>query len=188
MKRIVMLLALAGLVLPALAGTRHLGNFSFIDTDGPFRIAVNASVAAKHLDREYLPFVMYIGMDAGLRATVMRDEVSLIYGDQEISLPTLGEFRKAYNKDIQDMVLLSHESEHIFPSEMSNFEFQKHVDLFPARNQTIVVSDEFTVNSKTGCRTKLYFKNPGIKKGDTATIRIRVKDRPDLTSNIDITF
>ena len=188
MKRIILLFAVAGFIVPAMAGTRHLGNYSFINTDGPFKIAVNASVAARNLDRDYLLFVMYVGTGPGIRTTVYRDDITMIFGDKEIKLPTLGDFRKQYNRDVQDMVILSHETEHIFPSEMSNFEFQKHVDLFPARNQTLVVSDEFSVNSKTGCRTKLYFKKPGIQKGDTVILRIQSKEDPNLKSELAITF
>jgi hypothetical protein len=36
----------------------------------------------------------------------------------------------------------------------------------------------------TGFRTKVYFKNPGFKKGDRVTFRIWAKNDPKLTGEV----
>lgn len=189
MKRLILsFLIMIGLTASAMAETRHLGNYSYIDTDSPLLIAVNASVAAKRLSKDYLPLVVYIGGDHGVTATLNRASFTLVYQDQKIALPSLKELRTSYNQDVMDLTILSKETEHIFPSEMSRFDYQKRVDFFPARNQSFVVAEEATVNWKQGLRTKLYFQNPGIEKGDTATLQITPEGQPDLTSKIEFKF
>ncbi len=189
MKRLLLsFLIMIGLTSTAMAETRHLGNYSYIDTDHPLLIAVNASVAAKHTSKGYLPLVAYIGGDHGVTATLNHASFTLIYKGQEIPLPSLKELRTDYNQDVMDLTILSKETEHVFPSEMSRFDYQKRVDFFPARNQSFVAAEEATVNWKQGLRTKLYFKNPGIEKGDTAILQIVPEGKPDLTSKIEIKF
>jgi len=171
------------------AKTRHLGNYSYINTDGEINIAVNAVVAAKNLNLKYLPFIAYMGCDVGSMAVVDRNSIVLVYQGKEYHMPTLKELRQNYNRDVMDMTLFAREIEHIFPSEMSNYKYQPWVDFFPARTEPRKLSpNDVTLTSSTGVKTKLYFKNPGIKKGDTAVLKMVDKKNPDIRGSITITF
>ena len=169
--------------------TRHLGNYSYINTDGEINIAVNAAVAAKNLNLQYLPFIAYMGCDVGSMAVVDRKSVVLMYKGKAYHLPTMKELRQNYNRDVMDMTLFAREIEHIFPSEMSNYRYQPWVDFCPARTEPRKVpSSTVTLTSSNGVKTKLYFKNPGIKKGDTAVLKVVDKKNPDIKGSITIKF
>ncbi|NOZ13294.1 MAG: hypothetical protein GXO69_06550 [Acidobacteria bacterium] len=189
MKKSLIVLLVLGIATLGLAKTRHLGNYSYINTDGKINIAVNAAVAAKNLNRTYLPFVAYLGTDSKITAVVNRSDIVLIYKGKTYHMPTFRELRQNYHRDVMDMTLFSRETEHIFPSDMSKYQFQTNVDFFPARTEgNIVPSEMVTVSDTLGVRTKLYFKNPGIKKGEKAILKIRDSKNPDINGEITITF
>lgn len=169
--------------------TRHLGNYSYINTDGKINIAVNAAVAAKNLNRKYIPLIAYMGCDVGSMAVVERKSVVLEYKGKRYYLPSMKELRQNYDRDVMDMTLFAKEIEHIFPSEMSNYTFQPWVDFCPARTEPRKLAPaEVTLTPTIGVKTKLYFKNPGIKKGDTAVLKVVDKKNPDISGSITITF
>ncbi len=190
MKKILLVLAILALVVPGVtageSGTRHLGNYTYINTDGPIRMKVNASVAAKNLERDYLMLVLYCNTQPNDTATVTRSDITLIYADNEIEMPSLRSFRENYAKDMQDLALLSREFEPIAP--LGNSRFQRNVNMFPARNQNVVLTDDFSISYSLGARTVLYFKNPGIEKGETAVLQVKAQEKPDMTSTIEIKF
>ncbi len=189
MKKSLIFLLVLGIATLGFAKTRHLGNYSYINTDGRINIAINAAVAAKNSDRDYLPFVVYMGTDSGTTAVVNRADIVLIYKNKIYHMPTFKELRQNYHQDVMDMTLFSREIEHIFPSEMSKYQFQANVDFFPARTEgNIVPSETVTITNTVGVRTKLYFKNPGIKKGGKVILKIRDTKNPDINGEITITF
>ncbi len=188
MRKSLLVLMVLTLATFGFAKTRNLGNYSFINTDGGINIAVNAVVAAKNLDREYLPFIAYMGTDSGVQATIARKDVVLVYKGKEYHMPTLKELRQNYHKDILDMTMFARETEHIFPSDMSVYTYQRRVDFFPSRNSGVVASEQMSISYTIGARTKLYFKNPGIKKGDTAVLKVRDVNNPNISGSITIQF
>lgn len=189
MKKSILVLMVLGIATFGFGKTRHLGNYSYINTDGEINIAVNAAVAAKNLNLQYLPFIAYMGCDVGSMAVIDRKSVVLLYKGKAYHLPTMKELRQNYNRDVMDMTLFAREIEHIFPSEMSNYTYQPWVDFCPARTEPRKVpSTTVTLSSSTGVKTKLYFKNPGIKKGDTAVLKVVDKKNPDIKGSITITF
>lgn len=190
MKKMLVVLAVMALVVPGViageSGTRHLGNYTYINTDGPIRMKVNAPVAAKHLNRDYLMLVLSCNTRPNDSATVTRDDITLIYDGSEFQLPSLRSFRENYAKDMQDLVLLSREFDPIAP--LGNSRFQRNVNMFPARNQDVVLTDDFSISYSLGARTVLYFKNPGIEKGETAVLQVKAQGKPEMTSTIEIKF
>ena len=189
MKKSILVLMVLGIATFGFAKTRHLGNYSYINTDGAINIAVNAVVAVKNPNREYLPFIAYMGADVGTMAVVERKSVVLVYNGKEYHLPALKELRQNYNRDVMDMTWFAKEIEHIFPSEMSNYRYQAWVDFCPARTEPRkLVADDVTLTSSNGVKTKLYFKNPGIKKGETAVLKMVDKKNPDINGSITIKF
>ncbi|NOY23239.1 MAG: hypothetical protein GXO70_06995 [Acidobacteria bacterium] len=189
MKKSLLFLMVLTLATFGFGKTRHLGNYSYINTDGAIHIAVNAAVAAKNLNRKYLPFIAYMGCAVGKMAVVERKSIVLEYKGNEYHLPTMKELRQNYNRDVMDMTLFAREIEHIFPSEMSNYRYQPWIDFCPARTEPRKLAPgDVTLTSSTGVKTKLYFKNPGIKKGDTAVLKVVDKKNPDINGSITIKF
>ncbi len=189
MKKLILFLMVLVFGTVGFSKTRHLGNYSYIDTDGAINIAVNAAVAAKNLNRKYIPLIAYMGADVGTMATVERKSIVLEYKGKEYHLPTMKELRQNYNRDVMDMTLFANEIEHIFPSEMSNYRYQPWIDFCPARTEPRKLAPgDVTLSSSTGVKTKLYFKNPGIKKGDTAILRVHDKKNPDIKGELTIQF
>ncbi len=187
MRKLLALIAVM-FTLSSFAGTRHLGNYSYINTDGKINIAVNAVVAAKFSNKSYLPFILYLGADKNVEAQIDRSTVVLIYKGKTYHMPSFKEWRQNYNEDVYDLALFSKETEHIFPSEMDIYTFQKDVDFFPARNERTTVTNVITVTYRIGAVTKVYFKNPGIKKGDTAIIKVFDKKNKDIYGEVEIKF
>ena len=188
MRKVLALILVMFMAVGGFAKSRHLGNFSYINTDGPINIAVNAVVAVKFNKKTYLPFILYLGGDKGVSATIDRSSVVMEYKGKTYHLPSYKEWRENYNEDVYDLSLFSREPEHIFPSEMDIYQFQTNVDFFPARNEGVTVTNVLSVSYRIGAVTKVYFKNPGIKRGDTVKIKVFDKNNKSIYGEVEIKF
>ncbi len=188
MRKVLALILVMFMAVGGFAKSRHLGNFSYINTDGPINIAVNAVVAVKFNKKAYLPFILYLGGDKGVSATIDRSSVVMEYKGKTYHLPSYKEWRENYNEDVYDLSLFSREPEHIFPSEMDIYQFQTNVDFFPARNEGVTVTNVLSVSYRIGAVTKVYFKNPGIKRGDTVKIKVFDKNNKSIYGEVEIKF
>ena len=188
MKKLLAVILILSMAFSGFSKTRHLGNFSYINTDGPINIAVNAVVAVKFNNKAYLPFILYLGGDKGVQATIDRNSIIMEYKGKTYHLPSYQEWRKNYNEDVYDLSLFSKEPEHIFPSDMDIYQFQTNVDFFPARNEGTTVANVLSISYRVGAVTKVYFKNPGIKRGDVIKIKVFDKNNKSIYGSIEIKF
>ncbi len=188
MKKFLVAVLITVFAVSGFAKTRHLGNFSYINTDGKINIAVNAVVAVKFNKKTYLPFILYLGGDKGVNATIDRNSIVMEYKGKVYHLPSYKEWRKNYNEDVYDLSLFSKESEHIFPSEMDIYQFQTNVDFFPARNEGVPIANVLSISYRVGAITKVYFKNPGIKRGDVIKIKVFDKNDKSIYGEVEIKF
>ncbi|WP_201328298.1 hypothetical protein [Thermotomaculum hydrothermale] len=188
MRKLLIIILAVAFTFAGFAKTRHLGDFSYINTDGPINVAVNAVVAVKFNKKKYLPFILYLGTDKGVTANIDRNSIVMEYKGRIYHLPSYKEWRKNYNEDVYDLSLFSREPEHVFPSEMSIYQFQTDVDFFPARNEGLKIGNLLSISYRIGAVTKVYFKNPGIKRGDTIKIKIFDKDNKSIYGEVEIKF
>jgi hypothetical protein len=171
------------------AQTEKLGMGAFANEKGPILMAVDASLAIKQMDHPYLMFVLYMAAAKNSQGiTVSRDDVVLVYNGQEFHLPTVKEFRKNYNEQIKDLDFYRHlGKEGIISSWTRVYSFPMKDDFFPpnALGSSLAVDQGYMYNF-VGFNTLCYFKNPGFKRGDTITIKVKDKKDPTLTGEVDV--
>jgi hypothetical protein len=187
-KAIAMILVLAAAAFPQ---TEKLGMNSFANTNDPILMAVDASLASRQLDHPYLMFVLYMAAKKGNQGiTVSRDDVVLVYNGQEFHLPTVKEFRQNYAEEIKDLDFYRHlGKEGIISSWMRVYKFPTHEDFFPPNGQgSSLAVDQGYMYNFVGFNTLLYFKNPGLKRGDTITIKVKDKTDAALTGEVEVTL
>jgi len=69
------------------------------------------------------------------------------------------------------------------------YNFSQRADFFPTLNLgSDLPVDRGSMSGFMGFRTKLYFKNPGFKKGDKLTIKVRDKKDPKQTGEVEVTI
>jgi hypothetical protein len=171
------------------AQTEKLGMGSFANEKGPILMAVDASLAIKQLDQPYLMFVLYMAAKKNQQAiTVSRDDVVLVYSGQEFHLPTVKEFRQNYNGQLRDLDFYKHlGKEGIISSWTRVYAFSTKDDFFPPNTLGASLAiDEGNMYNFVGFNTLCYFKNPGFKKGDTITIKVKDKKDAALTGEVDV--
>jgi hypothetical protein len=165
------------------AQTVHEGQKVFYNDEGAIVMAVDASVAVRKLDSPYVMFMLYMGAKGDQSITINPNDVVMIYKDQEYKMPTDKELGEKYKGSINDVDLYRQEGkESLILSRIRFWKFQIGGDFFPLPGQLGV--DEGSMANQLGFRTKLYFKNPGFKKGDTILIRIKDKNNPSLTGAV----
>ena len=185
-KALVMILVLAA---PAFPQTEKLGMGSFANEKGPILMAVDASLAIKQLQQPYLMFVLYMAAKKNNQGiTVSRDDVVLVYNGQEFHLPTVKELRENYAEEIKDLDFYRHlGKEGIISSWMRVYKFPTRDDFFPPNGQdSSLAVDQGYMYNFVGFNTLLYFKNPGIKRGDTVTFKAKDKKDATLTGEVDV--
>ena len=174
MKSLRLLGLLIGLGVVLTAQTVHLGQHVYISTEGPLNIAIDASLTMQRLESDYVPFVVYMGGDEGVKANISRENVILIYKNQEYRMPDIKDFRKEYRSDNRDMRFYENYyagRESLILTQMRTYHFQWDTDFFPARSTGRLVTDEIAVSGNIGFKSFLYFKNPGFEKGDVIAIK-----------------
>lgn len=168
--------------------TEDLGMGAFANEHGPILLAVDAALVDFQLNSPYVMFVMYMASkDQNKEIVVSRDTITMIYNGQEYHLASLKELRDNYRGEIHDLDFYRHlGKEGIIASWMRFYNFPQRADFFPALTmRSGVAVDEGSMFSFTGFRTKLYFKNPGFKKGDKVTFKVWDKKDPKIASTVD---
>lgn len=186
LKAVLLLLVVCAVAYPQ---TKDLGLAAFANDKGPIMLAVDASVVDRELNSPYLMFVLYMAAaKEGEDMTVSRNNVVMICQGKEYKMPSIQELRKNYNAEIRDINLYRHlGKEGIVSSWIRFYKFPKRYDFFPALtvNAPLPV-DEGSLDDFIGFRTKAYFKNPGLKKGDRLTIKVWDKDNPQISGECDV--
>jgi hypothetical protein len=96
-------------------------------------------------------------------------------------MPTLQEWRKEYRASQNDMTIYnSLGKEALANSELRHYSFPWDYDYFPILGRGQRQTDQGSLAGTIGFRTKLYFKNPGFKKGDELVIVVKDRKNPDI--------
>jgi hypothetical protein len=169
--------------------TEDLGMGAFSNERGPILLAVDAALVDFQLERPYIMFVFYMASKSpGQDIVVSRDTITMVYQGQEYKMPTVKELRSNYKGEIHDVDFYRHlGKEGIISSWMRFYNFPQRADFFPSNTMgSTLAVDEGSMYSFTGFRTKVYFKNPGFKKGDKVTFKVWDKKDPKIASQIDV--
>jgi hypothetical protein len=170
----------------AAAQTQDLGQGVFYNSEGAILITVDAGVALRKIDGPYFMFMAFMVAAGNADIVVDRADVLMIYKDVEYKMPTFKDFNKAYSSGGNDLTIyrnLGKESLSLSP--MRHFQFPGTADFFPPLGQANVsLTNEGSMAGTMGFRTKLYFKNPGFKTGDTLVIKVRDKKNPKLVGAV----
>lgn len=169
--------------------TKDLGMGAFENDRGPIMLAVDAALVDFQLNAPYVMFVMYMAAkDQNKDIVVGRDTVTMTYNGKEYKMPTLKELRDNYRGEIHDVDFYRHLGKEGIISTWARFyNFPQRADFFPPLTLRGTLSvDEGSMYGWTGFRTKLYFKNPGFKKGDKVTFKVWDKKDPAIASSIDV--
>ena len=93
-------------------------------------------------------------------------------------MATVEEIGAKYNGGQNDWGLYERAGkESLILSKMRYWRYQLGTDFFPLPSRNIMAVGEGSMAGNLGFRTRVYFKNPGFKKGDELVIR--VKDKSD---------
>lgn len=173
------------------AQTVHLGQHVYFNDEGAIDIAADASLAVQRLDQNYVPFVLFMGMalDQKYVAAIPRENVVMIYKDQEYHLPLLSDFRKEYRRDGADAKLYERffaGVESLVGSKLRYYKFRLQNQFFPSRSSGALATNEGSVSGTIGFVTFAYFKNPGFQIGDQVTIKVFDKKDPEIWGSVDI--
>jgi hypothetical protein len=169
--------------------TKDLGMGAFENERGPILLAVDASLVDFQLHAPYVMFVMYMASkDHNQDIVVGRDTIEMIYKGQTYKMPTYKELRENYQGEIHDIDFYRHlGKEGIIATWVRFYNFPREGDFFPPLTmRSGLAVDEGSMYSFTGFRTKVYFKNPGFKKGDKVTFKVWDKKDPKISSSIDV--
>ncbi len=168
--------------------TKDLGMGAFENDRGPILLAVDAALADFQINAPYIMFVMYMASkDQNKDIVVGRNSIVMVYNGQEYKMPSVKELRDNYKGEIHDIDFYRHlGKEGIIATWARFYNFPQRDDFFPALTmRSGVAVDQGSMYSFTGFRTKLYFKNPGFKKGDKVTFKVwDIKD-PKIVSEVD---
>ena len=183
----VSLLLLLGVA--AYGQSENLGMGAFSNEHGPILLVADASLVDFQIKSPYVMFVMYMAAkNVNQNIVVSRDTVVMVYQGQEYKMPSFKELQEKYNGEIRDLNFYRHlGKEGIISSWARLYNFPQRADFFPPVNLRGTLSvDEASMYSFTGFRTKVYFKNPGLKKGDKVTFRVWDKKDPKISGEIEV--
>ena len=169
--------------------TEDLGMGAFANEHGPILLAVDSALVDFQMDSPYVMFVLYMASkDQNQDIVVGRDTIVMIYKGREYKMPSLKELRDSYRGTIRDIDFYRHlGKEGIISSWIRFYNFQSGTDFFPPQNlRGGVAVDQGSLYGFTGFRTKVYFKNPGFKKGDTLTFKVWDKKDPKIGGQVDV--
>jgi hypothetical protein len=169
--------------------TQDLGLGAFANEHGAILMAVDAALVDFQMDRPYVMFVVYMAAKNGNQDIVVdRDTVVMAYQGTEYKMPSFKELRENYKGEIRDVDFYRHlGKEGIISSWIRFYNFTAKTDFFPPETMGSSLSiDEASMYSFTGFRTKVYFKNPGFKKGDKVTFKVWDKKDPKLNGEVEV--
>jgi hypothetical protein len=181
-----MLLVLCAVAYPQ---TEDLGMGAFSNDKGAIMLAVDASLVIQDMNSPYVMFVVYMAAK-NQNIVVSPDGVLMVHNGQEYKMPSLQDLRKNYKGEIRDINFYRQlGKEGIISTWMKLYEFPASGDFFPPLTLwTQVQTDQGSMYSNLGFRTKCYFKNPGFKKGDKLILKVAAKNKPELTGEVEITL
>jgi hypothetical protein len=189
MKLVKTVLAVLVIVAAAYAQTEDLGMGAFANDKSDILLAVDANMAMTALDKPYVLFVVFMAAKSqNQNIVVSRDGVVMVWNGQEYRMPSLEEFRQNYKGDVWDVTRYrTLAKEGIISSWIRLYDFPASGDFFPSlQNRSQVVTEEGSMYSNMGFWSKCYFKNPGLKKGDTVILRVTAKNKPELKGEVTI--
>jgi hypothetical protein len=166
------------------AQTTELGQNVFTSSVGEIILTIDAGVAVRRLDSPYVVFMAFMVTKGGVDAAVDRNDVTLTWNGQEFHMPSLNEWRKNYRGAQADLTLyrsLGHDT--LVLSNLSTYKFPWNQDFFPILGRGPLPTDVGSMSDSIGFRTKLYFKNPGFKRGDQIVIAVKDKKNPNITGS-----
>ena len=171
--------------------TEDLGMGAFASERGPILVAVDAALVDFQINSPYVMFVFYMAAKNQNKDIVVgRDTITMTYQGQEYKMPTIKELRENYKGEIHDVDFYRHlGKEGIISAWVRFYNFPQRADFFPPLTMrgTLAV-DEGSMYGFTGFRTKVYFKNPGFKKGDKVTFIVHDKKNPKLSGEVTLTL
>ncbi len=171
------------------AQTIELGQKVFLSREGEITVVIDAALAAQKMESPYVMFMAFFVAPAYQSLSIHRDDVALIYKGQEIKMPSYEEWRKKYRAAQSDLMIYnSLGKETLILSELRNFYFPWEYDFFSILGREQRLTDEGSFSGMIGFRTKLYFKNPGFKKGEEFVITVRDRKNPEITGSCAVVF
>jgi hypothetical protein len=174
-------LALSATVLPQ---TTDLGQSVFSSDQGDIVLTIDAALAVRKLSSPYVMFMAYMVVMGGQSVAVDRKDVTLTYNGQEYKMPSLKEWRDTYNGAQGDVTTYSRlGKETLVLSHLREYDFPSDQDFFPILGRGPLPTDQGSMAGMVGFRTKLYFKNPGFKKGDQLVISVKDKKDPEIVGS-----
>jgi len=191
MKRLDLTLLTVLFLLVPLTGkqTTRLGDNVFSSEEGAINLAVQSGVAARRLESDYLMFVLFMGADKGVSATITPQEIVMIHNETPIPMPSLKELREKYNGDARDLRTYNNLAQDpLYSSKLRFLRFANSKDFFPSRREATVPLKAATVDSNIGFSTRAYFKNPGLQKGDAIMIFVRDRDNSEIWGSVAVEF
>jgi hypothetical protein len=169
--------------------TQDMGQGVFFSDQGAVIMAVDAVVANRKLDKPYVMFMVYMGASGNASVTVRREDVTMIHNGQEYKMPTVKEFNSSYNGGQNDWTLYERSGkESLILSRMRYWRYQSGTDFFPLLSRNIMAVGEGSMAGDLGFRTRLYFKNPGFKRGDEIVIQVRDHSNPEVSGSCAVKF
>jgi len=191
--KIARIAVLCGLIsVFSFAQTVDLGLGAVSNSEGIIELTVDANLAIHKLDSPYVMFMAYMGAkpDPEIERSIdiTRDTVAMIYNGQEYRMPTVQELRKNYNGQKNDISLYERlGKEALILSQVRFLQFIEGTDFFPVLGSgTTIPTSVASLTPSIGFKTKLYFKNPGFKKGDTLQIKVWGSKDPSLKGEVTV--
>jgi len=169
--------------------TQDLGMGAFANERGPILVAVDSALVDFQINSPYVMLIIYMAAkNQNQDIVVSRDTISMVYQGKEIKMPSLSELRDKYNGEFRDIDFYRHlGKEGIISSWVRFYNFPQRADFFPPLTlRSNLAVDEGSMYGFVGFRTKVYFKNPGFKKGDRVTFRVWDKKDPKLSGEVDV--
>jgi hypothetical protein len=154
--------------------TEDLGQGFYYSEEGGIIMAVNASLAVIKPESPYVMFMAFMASKDHRFLEIDRDNVVMIYKGQEYKMPTVKELRDRYNGQNQDASLYQHlGKESLVYSNVRFYRFPVEEDFFPNLGSgTLLATDKGWISDLFGFKTRLYFKNPGFRKGDEVVFKV----------------
>jgi len=153
----------------------ELGQGVFYSAAGDIAIGVDATIVDMRLKSPYIMFMAYVVAGHDKSYTVKRNDVVMVYKGQEYQMTPIKEVEEKYRQIREDIGLQRRfNKELLLFSKMQEYSFPYENEFFPGpgQNQPLAVNSG-QVTGLVGFKTKLYFKNPGLAKGDELIIKIR---------------
>jgi len=166
------------------AQTIELGQSVFSSNQGEIVLTIDAALAVRKLDSPYVMFTAFMVVMGGQSVVVNRDDVTMSYNGQDYKMPSLKEWRSEYKGALGDTSLYNRlGKETLVLSHLRDYQFPSDQDFFPVLGRGPLPTDQGSLAGMVGFRTKLYFKNPGFKKGDQIVISVRDKNDPEIVGS-----